>query len=249
MWATLRTLGWLCWLAGYLIGRLPAYWKARRLAKKGRTAEHDALVRHQVSKWAPKLLRHIKCSVEVRGAENVPQDEVIAVASNHQSFIDIPVLLASLNPPVPLLSKDEIGKIPMLGGWMRELGCIFLKRDDVRAGMEVMKQAETHLRGGRSLTIFPEGTRSKDGRLGEYKAGVVRIASKAGVRILPVVLDGTSGALEDNRFRVKPARVRITILPPVETGGLSREEQKALPQKLQAMAEDVMAGYREEDKV
>ncbi len=240
MWATLKTLGWLCWMAGYLIGRLPAYWKTKRLAKRGRMAEHDALVRYQVTRWAPRLLRHIKCDVRVSGGENVPEGEVLAIACNHQSFLDIPVLLAHINPPVPLLSKAEIGKVPMLGGWMRHLGCIFVKRGDRRAGMDVMKQAEAQLKGGQSMIIFPEGTRSKTGRIGEYKAGVVRIAVRAGVRILPVVLKGTSKGLEDNGFRVKPTQVSLTILPPVETRGLTREAQKALPQKLQEMAKGVL---------
>lgn len=229
----IKTLGWAIWLFGYLIGRLPAYWRCRHYAKKGQTEQHDAIVQKQVDLWTSKLLHHIKMDVAVEGLENLPKDEVVVFASNHQSFLDIPVLLASIRPICPIMAKKGLDSVPFLSGWMREIGCLFVDRSDARAAMAVLKEGEESLKGGKSLIIFPEGTRSVSDTVGEFKPGVMRIALKAKVRIVPVVVDGTYRALEGNGYKVRPVKVKLKFLPAVETASLTREEQKQLPAKLE----------------
>lgn len=231
----IRTLGWVCWLFGYMLLRLPLFWRCRYLAKKGRMAQHDAIVEKQVVLWSGRLLRHIKMDVTVEGLENIPKNETVVYAANHQSYLDIPVVLGHILPPHPLMAKKGLGKIPLLSGWMRQLGCLFVDREDARAALTAMKQAEEMLKNGKSMYIFPEGTRAISDTIGEFKAGVVRIALKAGVRVVPVAIDGTWRGLEGNKYVVKPAQVRLKILPPVDTQGLDRAQQKQLAGRLEEM--------------
>ncbi len=231
-----RTILWVSWLFAYLLTRLPLYWKVKRLDKQGREAEKQVIVKREVKKWSERLLRHIGVRLTVQGAENLPgPDEAVVFAANHQSFVDIPVLLYGLDEPYALLARREIGKVPLLRGWMNMLGCVYVQREDMRAAAAALKESEEWLAGGHSLIIFPEGTRARSDTMGEFKAGAVRMALKAKVRIVPVAVDGTYKALEGNGNRLTPADVRLVILPPVETAGLSKEEQRALPAKLEEM--------------
>lgn len=235
----LRTIFWALWLFGYFIIRLPSYFKVKRLAKQGKKQEHDALVRQKVSRWAAVLLRHIRMQVAVEGRENLPKaGEVVVFAANHQSYMDIPILLANLDFPHPLMAKKELGKIPFLSGWMNELGCVYVDRDDARASVSALKKAEKTLKEGSSFIVYPEGTRAKSDTMGEFKAGAVRMAYKTGVPVVPVAIDGSYKALEGNRWRLQKSSVRLVILPPVPTQGLSREEQKQLPARLQQIVQE-----------
>lgn len=230
----LRTVVLMIWFFGYLFTQLPLYWKAKRLYRKGRLEEHAQIVEKEVKSWAGKVLKRIGVTLEVQGLENLPKDgRAVAFAANHQSYVDIPVILAGLDKPYALLSKKEIGDIPLMGAWMRELGCVFVQRDDTRSAMAAMRESEEKLAGGESVIIFPEGTRAKSDTMGEFKAGVVRMAVKAGVPIVPVAIDGTYKALEGNGFRATKCNVRLIVLPMVETQGLSRPEIKELPTLLE----------------
>lgn len=230
----LRTIFWLIWLAGYFIFCLPTKWKAARLEKQGRTEEKKRLVESKIGHWAKLLLRYIQVDVEVTGQENLPPaDKTVVFVSNHQSYMDIPILLAYLDKPHALMAKKELGKIPFLSAWMRLLGCVFVERDDARAAVAAMRKAEETLQNGNSMIICPEGTRSKSDTMHEFKAGAVHIAVKAGVDVVPVAIDGSYKALEGNRWRLKKCKVRFVILPSVSTQNLDRAAQKELPKKLE----------------
>lgn len=231
----IRTLFWLVWMFGYMLVRLPQYWRAERFLKQGRTEEARAIMAFEVPRWTKRLLRHIRVELTIEGEENLPpKGETVLFVSNHQSYVDIPVFLSDLGGPHGLMAKRELGRVPFLSKWMRLLGCVFVERDDIRAAAQAMREAEEVLQGGRSLIICPEGTRSKSDEMGEFKAGSVRMAFKAGVRIVPICVDGSYKALEGNNYRVSKTKVpvRLCILPPVETKGLSKEGQRALVKDL-----------------
>ncbi len=232
----LRTLGWAIWIMFYFIGYIPKNIKAKRMVKKGLIAERDAYVRGLAEKWTKTLLKHIKMDVQVLGRENLPKEgQTVVFTSNHQSFLDIPVMFASLDKPHALMARKEIGKVPLLRGWMEQLRCILIERDDARAAMDALKEGEELLKSGHSLTIFPEGTRSKMGEVAEFKAGAIRIAYRTGVNIVPVAVQGTGYALEQNGKRLRKSKVVVSILPQVQTQGLDRAAQKALPQQIEDM--------------
>lgn len=230
----LRTAFWFMWLAFYLLSRLPLYWRGRWLRSKGRIEDCRALTQRQVDLWIERMFRHIKVSVEVTGAENLPQNgETVLFCSNHQSYMDIPVLLHYLDKPHAIMAKKELSRIPLLRGWMDLLGCMYVDRDDVRASLEALHKGEAVLQSGQSLILCPEGTRAKSDTLGEFKGGGFRMAYKTGVPVVPVAIDGTWRILEGNAYKLQKCNVRLVILPPIPTAGMTRTELKALPKQVE----------------
>lgn len=233
----MRTLIWFIYFWLYLLCALPELYKARRLKKRGDIAGHDALVRRQVKKWASRLLKLAGAEIHVSGLENIP-DGPCVFAANHQGYFDIPLLLSQLNQPHPMIAKKEIRKIPLVRDWMEELNCLFIDRENARQAMDCLKKAGELLAQGYSVIIFPEGTRSKGGDIGEFKGGTIRLATRAAVPIVPVCIEGTYKLMEKNNYWIKPAKVEVHVLPSVETAELSREEIKALGEHLRSVIEE-----------
>ena len=167
----------------------------------------------------------------VIGEEHVPKDRAVLYVGNHRSYYDIPLLLAGLDRPHGILAKEELEKIPLLNRWMKLLGCVFVQRDDVRASVRALNDATAIVESGRSFVIFPEGTRYKgeEGGAGEFKQGAFRIAVKTGAPVVPVAITGARALFENNGNLCHPGTVRIKVLPPIQTAGMSRAEQKQLP--------------------
>ena len=115
---------------------------------------------------------------------------------------------------------------------MKLLGCVFVKRDDIRASVKALNDATAIVESGKSFVIFPEGTRYKgeEGGAGEFKAGAFRIAIKTGAPVVPVAISGARGLFEAHGNRATPGSIRIRILPPIRTVGMSKAEQKQLPE-------------------
>lgn len=232
----LRTLLWVVWLFLYLIAYWPASMKAKRLAKKGDTEKHREYVSKKIRRWSTVLFKNLKINLTVKGREYLPKDgEAVVFVSNHQSYIDIPATFIALDYPRPIVAKEELHKIPFLRSWMDALGCLYLDREDMRSAGKLMREVEKLLKSGQSIIIYPEGTRSKSDEIGEFKSGAVHMAIKAGVPIVPVVVDGIYKVLEGNNYRLQPADARVEFLPPISVEGLSRAEQKALPARLEGI--------------
>ena len=153
------------------------------------------------------------------------------------------MLLAGLEKPHGILAKEELEKIPLLNRWMKLLGCVFVQRDDVRASVRALNDATAIVEGGRSFVIFPEGTRYKgeEGGAGEFKAGAFRIAVKTGAPVVPVAVTGARALFEANGNRCRPGGVRIKIMSPIQTAGMSKAEQKQLPD---AVRQSILAALK-----
>ncbi len=224
----MRTVIWFIYFWLYLIVLWPSMHRAIRLDKAGDRAGRDAIVQKVIPRWAGTLLRLAGARVQVAGRENIPRGPVVFVA-NHQGYFDIPLLLAHLDAAHPLLAKQETLKIPLIRTWMRLLGCQFVDRDNPRQSVSCLNEAARMItQEGRSFIIFPEGTRSRGDAVGDFKSGGFKVASKAGVPVVPVVIDGSYRLMEGNGMWIRPAAVRVTILPPVETKDLDRAALKHL---------------------
>ena len=188
-------------------------------------APHGILAKEELEK-IPLLNRWMKL------LENIPKEGPCVFVGNHRSYYDIPLLLASLDKPHGILAKEELEKIPLLNRWMKLLGCVFVQRDDLRASVRALNDATAIVESGRSFVIFPEGTRYKgeEGGAGEFKNGAFRIAVKTGAPVVPVAITGARALFESNGNRCHPGRVHICILPPIRTAGMSKAEQKQLPE-------------------
>ena len=222
-----RTIIWMLYFWITLFFLVPAMLHAKRLEADGKTEELDGFVRRKVTWWMGSLLRLAGVRVHNEGRENLPGRPAVIV-SNHQGNFDIPILLCHLDRPHGILAKEELARLPFIRVWMQFFGCVFIDRSNPRHAAAALNRAADQLRAGRSMIIFPEGTRSRGDEVGEFKSGGFRIAQKVGVPIVPVAIDGSWRAMEGNHMRIHPAEVRLKILPPIETAGLSREAFRSL---------------------
>lgn len=235
----MRTILWFIYFWLYLLLCIPASLYVWYLEKRGRDADADRLVARFVANWARRLLYFAGAKVTVTGQENLIDRPAVYIA-NHQGYFDIPLMLAYVGEPRGLIAKQELARIPGIRTWMLHLHCLFVDRSSPRAGAQVMLDGAALLESGRSLTIFPEGTRSRGGAMHEFKAGAFRIASRVGVPIVPVTIDGSHKLMESNHFWIHPAEIKITIHPAIETAGMSRPEIRALPEQTLSIITSVL---------
>lgn len=233
--ALLRTIWWAMAFIGGLLVRIPTMLRAQRLKKNGDDAGAYALAQNEVGSWALLLLRIAGVHVTVTGKENIPKDRAVVFTPNHQGDYDIPLMLTQLDALHPIVAKIETLKIPLVRTWMRMFDCVFLDRKDPRNAVLAIREAEGILRSGRSVVIFPEGTRSRGDNMGEFKNGAFKMAFAAKAPIVPIAIDGSYRIMEANHNLMKPGEVKITILPPVETAGLDRAAQKTMPAQIAAL--------------
>lgn len=207
----------------------------RYLELRGKHEEIHRRVCKFVRNWARRLVALAGGEIEIVGQEHIPAGAAVFI-SNHQGNFDVPIMLGYVGEVRGLIAKAELSRIPLLRAWMRYLHCIFVDRTSPRAGAQSILDGAKELEHGHGLTIFAEGTRSRGGAMHAFKGGAFRIASKAGAPIVPVTIDGSYRLMEANRgLRITPAKVRVTIHPPLATADLDREALRALPERTQAI--------------
>ncbi|CAI8806601.1 MULTISPECIES: lysophospholipid acyltransferase family protein [Bacillus] len=226
----IQTFFKIFYLIVIVIGITPRLWRIKRKAQTMSPQEKDRLVYKTTNWFGKKMVRVAGSTVQVNGIENVPKDKPVLVVSNHQSDMDIPVLLGYLNKPIGFVSKAEIKKFPIVPTWMELMNCVFMDRSNRRQSLQAIKDGIELLKNGHSIVIFPEGTRSKAGEMGEFKAGSFHLAVKAGVAILPVTVDGTYKMFEANGNRMKPAHATVTISKPITPEQYASMDIKELTQ-------------------
>jgi 1-acyl-sn-glycerol-3-phosphate acyltransferase len=174
--------------------------------------------------WARLSLLLNLVKVTVRGAEHLPEGPVIFM-SNHQSNFDILSLLAAMPRQINWIAKKELFDIPVFGPSMRRGGYIPLDRGDGRKALQSMDEAAATIRQGKSIVLFPEGTRTTDGNLLPFKRGGFILARKADVPVIPVTINGSGRINPANQIRLYSGDVTITLHPPVVVpAGLRKSE-------------------------
>ena len=224
----LRTIIAFFRLLFYFLPLQPIKRKLFRLQEEGNYAERDRIVAPMLRDWARFVvgLTGKKTAVTVTGQEMLPQGPVLFVA-NHQSYLDIPVLLGYVDKPMAFIGKSGLLKIPFISDWMKLIECVFLDQKNPRQAMKDMSLAAEKIRRGYSMLIFPEGHRSKGEGHRKFHQGSFRLAFKTGVPIVPITINGTYKLLE-GPGRMTATDVFVTVHPPVPTEGLSREEQRGI---------------------
>jgi len=230
----MRTIYWYVSFVFTLIGTIPKLNKVKRLEKQGKLEERDAYIHKASTKWMLDNIRRSGSTVEVIGTENLPKDETVVFISNHQGNFDIPLLMSYIDMPKGFISKIEAKKIPIIVQWMELIHCVFMDRSTLKGSAGAIIEGIKVLKAGHSLIIFPEGTRSRGDQMGEFKHASFKLATKPGVPIVPVTIDGSYKVMEQNHNKIRPAHIKLTIHPVVTTKGLSKDELEALPDQVAA---------------
>lgn len=234
----IRTIIWFIFFWVYLICLIPSMMMASYYDRKKNIKKKDELVYRRVRQWARALVWVAGGKISVVGEENIPKDRSVVFISNHQGDFDVPIFLGYIDKSKAFIAKMETKKIPLISSWMKNMNCVFMDRNNIRQSVKAINEGAEILRHGYSLVIFPEGTRSKGDKMGEFKHGSFKLATKAGVPIVPVTIKGSYKMLELYKFIIRPAKVEVIISKPVETSGMTREEIQALPGKV----EEIIAG-------
>ena len=184
---------------------------------------------HKVAQiWGRSILVVSGIHVEISGLENTRQLQSCIYMCNHQSNYDIPVLLGKLPVQFRWLAKAELFRIPLFGRSMRGAGYISIDRFDRTSAFQSLDRAAETIRQGTSVMIFPEGTRSADGKLQPFKKGGFVLAVDAGVPIVPVVISGTHEIMPKGRLMVRRQPVKVQVKPPIETSTYTRSTKAEL---------------------
>jgi len=162
----------------------------------------------------------------VLGLENVPKDTAVLYVSNHRSLADIPMAYITVPNLMGFVAKIEIKKAPFLSWWMELVNCLFLDREDPRAGMKMILTGIEYIKDGYSIFIAPEGTRSHTDELLPFKEGSLKMADKTNCPIIPVAISGTDDVFENSFPWVKKAVTVIEYGKPIDPASLSKEERK-----------------------
>lgn len=175
-----------------------------------------------------------KVEVIYKDRENFEKikDQACVVVANHQSNMDIPLLLGYLPKEIGFLAKKEMENWPIIGMWMKNIQCIFLNRKDPREGIKSIKEGIEKIKNGYSVVVFPEGTRSETGEIGEFKKGTFKLASDSGVIILPITIKGTLNIQGKGTYKITGSKVILIVDKYIEVKNLEREEKKELSKKV-----------------
>ena len=181
--------------------------------------------------------------VEVTGLKRLGPNQTYIFTPNHQSLIEVPLWVAYLPRNVAYLGKKEVFKYPIFGYGIRLVGVVPVDRGNSPAAVESAKLATENLRRGKSYVVYPEGTRSPDGRLLPFKKGAFMMAIDAGVPVVPISISGATQIMPKAQIKVFPSTVRITIHDPISTERYSKENLAELmrltrAKVLSALSED-----------
>ncbi len=201
--------------------------------QSGDTEAERKHIREAEKNWSDMLIEKFETAINVVGKENMPESGPVVFVSNHQSYIDIVAMFHIVPFQLGFISKKENSKIPKLNDYILKTRGLFIERDDVRDTLRMINEGAEYLKQGFSLCIFPEGTRSKGPEMGEMKAGSLKLATKAGVPIVPITISGAYRFFEEKNRIVKGTSFDVTIHPLIDVSTLSREELKALPEKVE----------------
>jgi 1-acyl-sn-glycerol-3-phosphate acyltransferase len=175
--------------------------------------------------------------VSVAGRERIDPNAVYVYTPNHQSLLDAPIAWTTLGTPrrrVGFLVKTELERVPIFGYGIKAIGMIPVERGNRDRAIASALRATEVLHKGRSFAVFPEGTRTRNGRLRPFKKGAFHMAIEAGVPIVPVTIAGAFEAMPSGTLRLEPVPILVTLHEPIPTAGLTHEDVDELLERTRA---------------
>lgn len=191
---------------------------------------------HRCAQWWGRLILATSgVSIELRGSPMPPAEQSCVFVANHSSLYDIPTLFTALPRQLRLMAKAALKYVPFIGWHLQRGGHVLVNRRNPGAG--IFKRMSRMARSGASLVVFPEASRTPDGNVKAFKAGVFLLAIEHHLPVVPVSLSGTRVVMPKGRFSVVRATVVVTIHAPIPTDSLQRGDARALAAK----ARDIVA--------
>ena len=168
------------------------------------------------------------CPVEVRGKENLKKRQSVVFVANHQGAFDVFLMYGFLGVPIKWMMKKGLAKIPLVGAACRAAGFIFVDNSTPRTAQRSIAESEQQLKKGDSLVVFPEGSRSPDGKMHRFLKGAFRVALDLNLPIVPITLNGPYYVMPIGSKIIRPHRMEMVIHPPISVDNLSCNDRESL---------------------
>jgi len=162
------------------------------------------------------------------GFEVLEWDQPAILMANHESYLDVPAIIASSPVPLRFVARKEVFKTPIMGQAMWVTGQIAIDRSNREQAIASLSAAAKRIASGRTVLVFPEGTRSANGELGPFKKGGFMLALESGAPIIPVGLSGTRDLVPRGSWMYQPSRVGVVMGDPIETRDMTLDDREAL---------------------
>ena len=235
----LRLILALLWAFFSMVFSLPAHWRWKHIAKKAPVKAWNKSWKY-VRGFFRGLIFIAGTKIELRGTENIPEDQPVLFISNHRSYFDIIILHTLSKTPIGFVAKKEFRSYPLLPLYMEDIGSLFLDRENVRESLKTINEGTERLKKGLSLALYPEGTRNHGDTLLPFKTGGYRMAEKAKCPMIVCAFTNVGRIFEENKFHfIRRRHVILEFDKPVYPHQLEKEEKKAfydsIPVRIQEM--------------
>jgi 1-acyl-sn-glycerol-3-phosphate acyltransferase len=191
--------------------------------------------------WSGVVLGVPGVKVEVRLRGQLDPRRPYVFMANHASMVDIWAMFVGVPIPVRFIAKKQLGRIPVFGWAMRAGRFVFIDRGNAASARRSIQEAAERIKSGQSVAIFPEGTRTRDGRLGAFKKGGFHLAIDSGVEIVPVAIRGTRAVMPPGTPLIRAGVVHLDIGEPIPTAGLGAADRGPLLERVHARIAEMLA--------
>jgi 1-acyl-sn-glycerol-3-phosphate acyltransferase len=208
---------WVDWLTILLLGILfdTVVWPGNR-----------SMYRKSEYFWAWSLMKVGGIRLEIEGRENLPKDETVVYMANHQSDLDWPIIFLTVPGQYLFLAKKELFDAPVFGTYMRIQKYIPIERTHIRESLKTYEAITELIKGGNSIVIYPEGTRSRTKELQRFKSFSFTFLREAKVRVVPIAIDGSIDIQKKGSRLITPGNVKVSILPPISFDDIHHLDNK-----------------------
>jgi len=198
--------------------------------------------------WGSIILKASLIKVEVTGLENIPKDTNVIFTANHQSYLDIFVLLRYLPWPFKFVIMRKLFKVPVIGDHITRCGFLSLDTKDRKKSIRTIHVIVDLLKKNRSFVIFPEGKLTRDGSIGEFGRGTSIIIQRSGKPVVPIAIDGTFSVLPKGSWKMSPGTVKVNIGKPVIFEKYFGHADKSSSLELGTELREIIIGLKEQGK-
>jgi 1-acyl-sn-glycerol-3-phosphate acyltransferase len=199
--------------------------------------------------WVRSILFVSGTKIDTTGMDKIDLSRNYVFISNHQSHFDVPAVFRVIPHTIRFLTKKELYKIPVFGWAIQAVGMIKIDRANREQAQASLNKAAEVMKKGVSIVVFPEGTRSKDGTLGQFKKGGFIIAIKAGIAIVPISISGSRFILKKHTMRIRSGKIRLVFDQPIGTTEYTLDQKHMLIEKVRNVIEqNIDPDYNNPDK-
>lgn len=203
--------------------------------------DRNGSIQHRLARlWSQAIMKTILSPVTVKGMENLDVARTRVYAVTHASALDIPILYVQLPFQFRIVFKSELLAYPFIGWHLKRSGQVCINQQNPSASIGAIKSALKSLRSGMPLVIFPEGGRTRDGKLQPFLPGAFFLAIKAQADIVPIALLGTFDLLPMNTYHIKCQPLEMRVGEPIPTVGLGLHDTEAISAKVRAAIENLL---------